>query len=178
MSSLRGFITNLGLYNAGRLVGKWIEFPIDEESLEEVKKEIKIDENHEEWFFTDYECDVNGVIDKLGEYELIDRLNEVGELVEKIEDESLDDAFSAILSGGYNFDDAAQKAIDRDFSEISTAGYSNVDEAIGNYFADMCGIEDLPRETLERYFDYESYGRDLRLEGNFVEQGDKVYEIY
>lgn len=40
---LNGYITNLGKYNEGKLVGKWIEFPITEEELEEVFEEIGID---------------------------------------------------------------------------------------------------------------------------------------
>ena len=33
---MRGFITNLGKYNEGYLIGKWIDFPISEEELKEV----------------------------------------------------------------------------------------------------------------------------------------------
>lgn len=38
---LNGYITNLGKYNEGELVGKWIEFPITEAELEEVLEEIR-----------------------------------------------------------------------------------------------------------------------------------------
>ena len=54
---IRGFITNLGLYNEGKLVGDWIEFPIEEDELEKVLKNIDINEEHEEYFFTDWEID-------------------------------------------------------------------------------------------------------------------------
>ena len=37
---LKTFITNLGLYNEGYLVGKWIDLPIDDDELEKVLKEI------------------------------------------------------------------------------------------------------------------------------------------
>ena len=36
------FITNLGKYNEGELVGKWVEFPIDEDDFEEELAEIGI----------------------------------------------------------------------------------------------------------------------------------------
>ena len=31
---LKGFITNLGKYNEGELVGEWVTFPIDEDELD------------------------------------------------------------------------------------------------------------------------------------------------
>ena len=37
---LKTFITNLGLYNEGYLVGKWIDLPIDDDELEKVLKEF------------------------------------------------------------------------------------------------------------------------------------------
>lgn len=33
MAKIEGFITNLGKYNEGELVGGWIEFPIDNDEL-------------------------------------------------------------------------------------------------------------------------------------------------
>ena len=36
-----------------------------------------------------------------------------------------------------------------------------------------CDISELPRETLERYFDYEAFGRDLVLGGEFTIIRDK-----
>ena len=36
---MKGYITNLGKYNDGYLIGKWIDFPIDKEELKEVLEE-------------------------------------------------------------------------------------------------------------------------------------------
>ena len=38
------FITNLGKYCEGYLVGKWVQLPISDDKLGEVLKEIGIDE--------------------------------------------------------------------------------------------------------------------------------------
>ena len=73
---MKAFITNLGKYNEGELVGKWISLPISEEELEEVLKEIGINDEYEEYFFTDYEIDADI---RLGEYESIETLNELAE---------------------------------------------------------------------------------------------------
>ncbi len=38
------FITNLGRYNEGYLVGKWVKLPVCEDVLDKVLKEIGINE--------------------------------------------------------------------------------------------------------------------------------------
>lgn len=50
---IRGFITNLGKYSEGELVGEWIDFPISDEELDEVKARIGLNAEYEEYFFTD-----------------------------------------------------------------------------------------------------------------------------
>ena len=75
------FITNLGKYNEGELVGEWVKFPTTAEELKEVFKRIGIGQKddfgqpYEEWFITDYDCYVDGLYSKLGEYENLDELN-------------------------------------------------------------------------------------------------------
>ena len=72
------FITNLGKYNEGELVGEWVKFPTTAEELKEVFKRIGIGQKddfgnpYEEWFITDYDCYVDGLYSKLGEYENLD----------------------------------------------------------------------------------------------------------
>ena len=54
------FITNLGKYNEGELVGEWVKFPTTPEKLQEVFERIGIGSAddfgnpYEEWFITDY----------------------------------------------------------------------------------------------------------------------------
>ena len=52
------------------------------------------------------------------------------------------------------------------YSEVAT------DRDLGEYVVEELGVE-LSREQLERYFDYEKYGRDVRLSegGSFVDKG-------
>ena len=75
------FVTNLGKYNEGELVGEWVKFPTTAEEMQAVFKRIGIGETddfgcvYEEWFITDYDCYVDGLYDKLGEYSNIDELN-------------------------------------------------------------------------------------------------------
>lgn len=40
--NFEAFVTNLGKYNEGELVGEWVKFPITEEELQEVFERIGI----------------------------------------------------------------------------------------------------------------------------------------
>ena len=93
---LKGYITNLGKYNEGELMGEWITFPIDEDELNEVFERIgcryededgnEHNEEYEEFFFTDWECEIDL---ELGEYESIDDLNEKAEAIEDLDEYDL-----------------------------------------------------------------------------------------
>ena len=77
MSSLfEAYITNLGKYNEGRLVGETLKFPATTEEVQALLKRIGVDGvRYEEIFITSFDGDVLGLYDHLGEYESIDELN-------------------------------------------------------------------------------------------------------
>ena len=62
-------------------MGEWVKFPTTAEELQKVFERIGIGSKddfgqpYEEWFITDYDCYVDGLYDKLGEYENLDELN-------------------------------------------------------------------------------------------------------
>lgn len=82
---LRIYLTNLGKYNEGMLIGEWVDLPVSEEELEKVFKRIGINDEYEEYFITDYESDIDGL--KVGEYENVDDLNELAEALEDLDSE-------------------------------------------------------------------------------------------
>ena len=59
-----------------------------------------------------------------------------------------------------------------DFDDCSLYPDVTTDRELGEYVVEELGVE-LSRETLERYLDYEKFGRDVRLEegGSFVDKG-------
>ena len=60
--NFEAFVTNLGKYNEGMLVGEWVKLPTTEEEMQKVFERIGIGKQdefgqpYEEWFITDYEC--------------------------------------------------------------------------------------------------------------------------
>ena len=103
--NFEAFVTNLGKYNEGALVGEWVKFPTTEEEMRKVFERIGIgstDESghgYEEWFITDYECPVHGVYDMLGEYESLDKLNYLASRIDEM-DKWEQEKFVAIMESG------------------------------------------------------------------------------
>lgn len=174
---ISGFITNLGKYNEGELVGEWIDFPISDEDLQAALQRIgigSVDEfgsPYEEYFFTDWELPSGMDWEIFGEYPNIETVNEVAEAVE--ESTYSDDVIAAVFDHySYNLDEAIMKLRDGDFTF-----YPNVYDAksLGEYAVNNFdnGVEHLPPETLQNYFDFEAYGRDMEASGsiNYIDSG-------
>lgn len=106
--AFKAFITNLGKYNEGELVGEWVKFPITNDEMQEVFKRIGIGRYYEEWFITDYECPDPGIYDTLGEYESLSELNYLaGQMLDLDENEEF---WQAVLDLG-EYTDSVQDLI-------------------------------------------------------------------
>lgn len=75
---MRIFLTNLGKYNEGELCGEWLKLPCSKEKLAATLVSIGIGKYYEEYFITDYDCDI-GL--EIGEYTNLNALNEVAERI-------------------------------------------------------------------------------------------------
>ena len=164
---LKIYVTNLGKYNEGFLIGKWLELPATEEEIEKTLEEIGIsdepDENgiyYEEYFITDYETDIDGL--KVSEYSNIDDLNELAESIDDL-DEDEKEIVDAIMGEGYSLEDA----IDKKDDVMIYYNCSNMEQVAEDYAEQVGLLNDIP-ESLRYYFDFEAYGRDMSFEGHFV----------
>lgn len=156
------YLTNLGKYNEGELVGEWVELPVTNEELQEVFERIGIDgKEYEECFITDYECDLYEV----KEYENIDTLNEIAEKLEEL-DENENKVAKALMSElGYTLNEAIEKVNNGDYTI-----YSDCDNMtdVAYQVVEECGYLNNVPDNVARYFDYEAFGRDLGIEGTFI----------
>lgn len=120
MNLLNVFITNLGKYNEGELVGEWLKLPCEEEKINEVLKRIGINEEYEEYFITDYESEFGM---KLSEYENIIELNkEMLELENYIDnDRDIHKAKAMMSELGYDFQEVIDNWYNYDFVSGWTA---------------------------------------------------------
>ena len=99
---LKIYLSNLGKYNEGDLVGEWVTLPIEKKELEEVKERIGINEQYEEFFISDYESDIDGL--EIGEYDNIEQLNRLVKTLNDLNEYDREIA-EALLSEGYSIDD-------------------------------------------------------------------------
>ena len=178
MDVLRGALTNLGKYNEGGLDYVWVSFPCDEDDFQDSLKKIGIGEDrgdgsvYEEWFFSDWDTDYSGLdLDGLGEYMSLDEVNECAEALEGIVDDGNEEEFRAAMEYSGDFHDALDLVETGSVTKISDESMPNrMDEAIGAYYMDSMGSNAM--SNIEEYFDYEAYGRDVRIEYYPVEAGD------
>lgn len=165
MIELRGYLTNLGKYNEGELIGEWVTFPIDENEQNEIFERIGINDEYEEYFFTDYECDVPGVCADLAEYSSIENFNELAKALENANDEDL--LAAALELGGYDV-----MGIIENIDDYYLRTDINNDYDLGYEYITEGGVPDTP-DYLVNYIDYEAFGRDLRMDlyGAFTDWG-------
>lgn len=90
------YVTNLGMYpERGVEVGEYLKFPTTIEEVQALFSRIGIDgKRYEEYFITDYQSDVLGLYDHLGEYESLDELNYLAHLLEEMTPDELEKAGS------------------------------------------------------------------------------------
>lgn len=169
-NTLSVFITNLGKYNEGELVGEWLKLPTDYETFNETLKRIGIGGRYEEWFITDYESTVNYLADCLGEYENMDELNYLAALIDDLANYDMDE-LEAALEFKSPTDAAETINIVMGLDNFNLYEDVHDDDDLGRYYFEFTDAK-IP-EPFDRYIDYESYGRDIRLEsdGNFTDRG-------
>ena len=172
------FITNLGKYNEGELVGEWVKFPTTAEEMKEVFKRIGIGQRddfgqpYEEWFITDYDCYVDGLYDKLGEYESLDELNYLASKLDEMSDSEYAQFQAGMEMGDHcgSLQEIINLTENLDCYEVypHIADYDD----LGRYYIDELEVMQIP-EHLQNYIDYEAYGRDVAMDenGSFTDQG-------
>ena len=185
------FITNLGKYNEGELVGEWVKFPTTAEEMKEVFKRIGIGQRddfgqpYEEWFITDYDCYVDGLYSKLGEYENLDELNYLASKLDEMSDSEYAQFQAGMEMGDHcgSLQEIINLTENLDCYEV----YPHIEDYddLGRYYIEELEVMQIP-EHLQNYIDYEAYGRDVAMDenGSFTDQGyvrdtgDRFCEYY
>ena len=150
MSSLfEAYITNLGKYNEGRLVGETLKFPATTEEVQALLKRIGVDGvRYEEIFITSFDGDVLGLYDHLGEYESIDELNHLAHVLSDLDQSDIEKFEAVIDSGEYtgSVHDLINLAQNLDCYDF----YPGIDseEALGRVYIEEMEMLDVPDDVL------------------------------
>ena len=185
------FITNLGKYNEGELIGEWVKFPTTAEEIKAALDSIGIGQKddfgyaYEEWFITDYDCYVDGLYDKLGEYVNLDELNYLASKLDEMSQSEYDQFQAAMSVGdhGGSLQDMINLTENLECYEVNP-NITDYDD-LGRYYIDELEAMQIP-DYLQNYIDYEAYGRDVALDedGQFTDYGyvrdtgDSFVEVY
>jgi len=160
------YIANLGKYNEGESVGAWFSLPID---FEDVAEKIGLNAEYEEYAIHDYELPF-----RIGEYGSIEELNRLYGLVQELEDTPIYDALSELLASGcfHNIEDLVEK---QDHirhwggcQDMSDVAYECVEEGY---------LGEIP-ERIQWYIDYEKLGRDMEINGSFIDTRHGIFEVF
>jgi antirestriction protein len=158
-------------YNEGNLFGKWMDLTefVDAEEFLDACYELHKDEADPEFMFQDCEglpdalyCESCSTKNLEEIFEYIDKCAEFGQKM-----------VDAVIESGEDLDEV------ENFYYLCEDDYFNRDEQIGIAYIDQLGgVVNLDRDTLERYFDFESYGRDLKHEMRIIQSGRSIYYSY
>lgn len=164
--AIRVYVGTYSQYNEGNLYGEWIDLTdLNRYEFYEMCKHYHGQEEDAEFMFqdTDIECEV--LRNMVHESGIDANFWDLKEAVLELNDSEVE-AFDAYVSAGYDADiDAFADAF---FCYINEY---NINEAFGEYYADMTGeISEIPKH-LQYYFDYEAYGKDLLSDAFFEQDG-------
>lgn len=172
------YVTNLGKYTEGQLVGQWLGFPTTRQEVEAVLGEIGIDgRRYEEIFITDYESGIEGLTACLGEYESLAALNC---LAHRIQESGYSTGeLEALIDSGEHTGSVGEfiALLDSPDCFLLYSGIEN-DYDLGYYLIHEMGLYGELQDRmglLANYIDYESYGRDVRLEEGGIYTGNGYY---
>lgn len=165
-------VTNLGAYNEGRLIFEWLTLPTNKEEIENTIKRV-LGSNYEEYFITDWETDLKI---NIGEYTNIFELNKI---LQEIENLNIDiDVLNAVcevngieLNSMDNIEQIQDKYENLNIIYLDENMYNENESLAYSYIESVYGdIDGLDDETLERYFDYKGFKRDLEFEGIYDDE--------
>lgn len=160
------YITNLGKYNEGELVGQTLKFPTSPQEVQALLKNIGVDGiRYEEFFITSFDGDVLGLYDYLSEYENLDELNHLARLFSELDQSELE-TLEAVLDSGDHTSSVAD-IINLVHNLDCYDFYPGVtdEETLGRIYVEDMGALEVP-EDVKPYFDYAAYGRDVSINEN------------
>ncbi len=170
MSEYQAWYGDLAAYNAGYLVGEWIDMTLDRKDIEEKIQEIlkegeelcgdETGGHHEEWFIADWEG-FEGC-----QYMSIDEIKEQVEFLQEYPD------FAELLLKEYsNNQDEARR-----IAENHLGSYENKGDYARDYLSQVENNDFVNRYGF--YIDFEKLERDMEWSGDIVVLGSNSDGFY
>lgn len=173
MTVFEAYITNLGKYAEGQLVGETLKFPATTEEVQSLLKNIGVDGvRYEEFFITAFDGDVMGLYDYLTEYENLDELNHLAHLISELDSDEIETLEAVLNKGDHTSSVADIINLVHNLDCYDLHPGVTDDETLGRIYVEDMELLDVPDNVLP-YFDFEAYGRDARINdgGHFAPGG-------
>lgn len=163
MEEMMVYIANLRKYNEGELVGAWFTPPID---FEDVKERIGLTDEYEEFAVHDYQLPF-----AIEEYTTIQEINRLCEMVVELPPD-----IQSELREFLHYFDSIEELYENQENIIHYSECENMADVAQYLMKETGALGDVPT-NLQSYIDYEAFGRDLQIEGNYVQTGRGIFEI-
>ena len=166
-------IANLGKYSAGQLAETILSFPATTEQVQAALREIGVDGlRYQEIIILECRTSIQGLADKIGDFDHIDELNYLASRLAELTPEQLK-KFSAAAEHdeyGGSLQDLINLTHNLDCYDLLPD--VKTDEDYGRHLVDTRRKFFLPRQA-RLYFDYESYGQCTAINegGCYTPQG-------
>lgn len=156
-------------YNDSSIAGQWIDVTdLDKQEFYDECIKLHSDEEDPEFMFQDTDTESKVLRDMISESGIDAEFWDLKEEMKELSENSLMmlEAFEVYVASGY----------DANISSFEDAFFCyieeyNIEEAFGEYYANMTGeISEIPKH-LQYYFDYEAYGKDLLSDAFFEQDG-------
>ena len=150
MSSLfEAYITNLGKYTEGQLVGETLKFPATTEEVQSLLKNIGVDGvRYEEFFITAFDGDVMGLYDYLTEYENLDELNHLAHLISELDSDEIETLEAVLNKGDHTSSVADIINLVHNLDCYSLHPGVTDDETLGRIYVEDMELLDVPDNVL------------------------------
>lgn len=148
-----------------RDVKRWTTVAVDcPISYEELKSRMGLNDSQELEYIV-----IDSTDDLVQENDSLDLINDFAEMILDVDD-NLVNAVHEML--GYHAKEFVREGEDF-FDKCLLLSEVNSQRDLGHHYVDDIGISNLSKDTLESYFDYEAYGRDLDInnQGGFSSYG-------
>ena len=156
---MRIYVANLTEYNAGNLVGRWIDLPCDNLG-KKIKTLLGKDEEHA---IHDYEADMS-----ISEHDDPFKLNELAEKLEDLPEYDRPKVKILVDYYGFSHTEALDKVDELDFYPDMTM------RQLAEHFIDEGLLGEIP-EHIRNYIDVDAYARDLQHDYTETEHGVHRY---
>lgn len=156
------YVACLSAYNNGYLHGSWVDVSEGadhvREQIQSILKNSPVAEECEEWAIHDFENFGNY---RVSEWHDLEELCEIAELIKESESLLPDEIVTSLIND-YGIEGAREK-IQNDY-----IGEFRSDLYFTYHYIDEIGLFNGASEEVTRYFDYESYSRDIENNAGIV----------